>query len=179
TDRIAEVARARGWSDSQIVVNVQGDEPLIEPTLIESVAATLAAAPEAAMATACCPLTALADFTNANVVKVVLDRQRHALYFSRAPIPYPRDAFGRGAQALPQDLNAYRHIGLYAYRCAFLHAYGALEPAPIERLEALEQLRALWHGFRIAVRVSAVAPVAGVDTEDDLARVRAYLATNR
>jgi 3-deoxy-manno-octulosonate cytidylyltransferase (CMP-KDO synthetase) len=179
TDRIAEVARTRGWSDSQIVVNVQGDEPLIEPTLIESVAATLAAAPEAAMATACCPLTALADFTNPNVVKVVLDRQHHALYFSRAPIPYPRDAFGRGAQALPQDLNAYRHIGLYAYRCAFLHAYGALEPAPIERLEALEQLRALWHGFRIAVRVSAVAPVAGVDTEDDLARVRAYLAANR
>ncbi|MPZ42403.1 MAG: 3-deoxy-manno-octulosonate cytidylyltransferase [Betaproteobacteria bacterium] len=179
TDRIAEVARARGWSDSQIVVNVQGDEPLIEPMLIESVAATLAAAPEAAMATACCPLTALADFTNPNVVKVVLDRQRHALYFSRAPIPYPRDAFGGGAQALPQDLNAYRHIGLYAYRCAFLHAYGALEPAPIERLEALEQLRALWHGFRIAVRVSAVAPVAGVDTEDDLARVRAYLAANR
>ena len=179
TDRIAEVARARGWGDAQIVVNVQGDEPLIEPELIERVAATLAAAPEAAMATACCPLTSAAEFTNANVVKVVLDRSGHALYFSRAPIPYPRDAFGRGAQALPQNLNAWRHIGLYAYRCAFLHAYGALEPAPIEQFEALEQLRALWHGFRIAVYVSTVAPVAGVDTEDDLARVRAHLAANR
>jgi 3-deoxy-manno-octulosonate cytidylyltransferase (CMP-KDO synthetase) len=179
TDRIAEVARRRGWPDAQIVVNVQGDEPLIEPALIGNVAATLAAAPATAMATACCPLTSAAEFTNPNVVKVVLDRSGHALYFSRAPIPYPRDAFAREAQALPQDLSAYRHIGLYAYRCAFLHAYGALEQAPLERIEALEQLRALWHGFRIAVHVTSVAPVAGVDTEDDLARVRAYLAAER
>jgi 3-deoxy-manno-octulosonate cytidylyltransferase (CMP-KDO synthetase) len=179
TDRIAEVARSRAWPDAQIVVNVQGDEPLIEPTLIGSVAATLAAAPATVMATACCPLAAAAEFANPNVVKVVLDRSGHALYFSRAPIPFPRDAFDRSAQALPPNLNAYRHIGLYAYRCAFLHAYGALEPAPIERIEALEQLRVLWHGFRIAVHVSTLAPVAGVDTEDDLARVRAYLAANR
>ena len=178
TDRIAEVARARGWSDAHIVVNVQGDEPLIDPALIESVAATLAAAPDAAMATVCCPLTQPAEFTNPNVVKVVLDRRGYALYFSRAPIPYPRSAFGSDAQALPQDLTAYRHIGLYAYRCAFLHAYSALEQAPIERLEALEQLRALWHGFRIAVRVSAATPVAGVDTEEDLARVRSHLAAH-
>jgi 3-deoxy-manno-octulosonate cytidylyltransferase (CMP-KDO synthetase) len=176
TDRIAEVARARGWRADEIVVNVQGDEPLIEPSLIAEVAATLAAAPDAAMATVCCALTEAREFTNPNIVKVVLDRRGYALYFSRAPIPYPRDAFAAGRTALPTELNAYRHIGLYAYRCAFLHAYSALEPAPLERFEALEQLRALWHGFRIAVRVSAEAPVAGVDTEDDLARVRAHIA---
>jgi 3-deoxy-manno-octulosonate cytidylyltransferase (CMP-KDO synthetase) len=175
TDRIAEVARARGWDDSQIVVNVQGDEPLIEPALIAAVADTLAGAADAAMATVCCALTELADFANPNVVKVVLDARGYALYFSRAGIPYPRDAFRVAPQALPADLSAYRHIGLYAYRCAFLHAYSGLAPAPIERFEALEQLRALWHGFRIAVTVSAAAPVAGVDTEDDLARVRALV----
>jgi 3-deoxy-manno-octulosonate cytidylyltransferase (CMP-KDO synthetase) len=179
TDRIAEVARLRGWPEDAIVVNVQGDEPLIEPALITDVVATLGAAADAAMATVCCPLTGFAEFTNPNVVKVVLDRRGYALYFSRAPIPYPRDAFGSGAQALPAELDAHRHIGLYAYRCAFLRAYSALEPASPERFEALEQLRALWHGFRIAVRVSAQAPVAGVDTEDDLARVRAHLHANR
>ncbi len=178
TDRIAEVARARGWSNAQIVVNVQGDEPLIEPALIAEVAATLAAAPDAAMGTVCCPLTELAEFTNPNIVKVVLDRSGYALYFSRAPIPYPRDAFGSGAVVLPAQLNAHRHLGLYAYRCAFLHAYSTLEPAPLERFEALEQLRVLWHGFRIAAHVSAIAPVAGVDTEQDLIRVRSHLAAN-
>ena len=175
TDRIAEVVRARGWDDSCIVVNVQGDEPLIEPRSIAEVAATLAGAADAAMATVCCALTEAADFVNPNVVKVVVDARGYALYFSRAPIPYPRDAFRASQQALPADLTAYRHIGLYAYRCAFLHAYSGLAPAPIERFEALEQLRALWHGFRIAVTVSAIAPVAGVDTEDDLARVRAHV----
>jgi 3-deoxy-manno-octulosonate cytidylyltransferase (CMP-KDO synthetase) len=175
TDRIAEVARTRGWDDSRIVVNVQGDEPLIEPALIADVAATLASAADAAMATACCALTETADFVNPNVVKVVLDARGYALYFSRAGIPYPRDAFHVSPQALPADLNAYRHIGLYAYRCAFLHAYSGLAPAPIERFETLEQLRALWHGYRIAVTVSATAPVAGVDTEDDLARVRTHV----
>ena len=175
TDRIAEVARVRGWDAQGIVVNVQGDEPLIEPRLIAAVAAQLAAAPDAAIATACCVLEGLAEFTNPNVVKVVLDRHGYALYFSRAGIPFPRDAFRATPATLPADFRAYRHIGLYAYRCAFLHAYSGLEPAPIEQLEALEQLRALWHGFRIAVAVSPDAPVAGVDTEDDLERVRAHL----
>jgi 3-deoxy-manno-octulosonate cytidylyltransferase (CMP-KDO synthetase) len=175
TDRIAEVARARGWDPQAVVVNVQGDEPLIEPRLIAEVAGTLAAAADAAIATACCALDTLAEFTNPNVVKVVLDRRGYALYFSRAGIPFPRDAFRATPAALPAGFRAYRHIGLYAYRCAFLHAYSGLEPAPIEQLEALEQLRALWHGFRIVVAVSPVAPVAGVDTEDDLERVRAHV----
>jgi 3-deoxy-manno-octulosonate cytidylyltransferase (CMP-KDO synthetase) len=175
TDRIAEVAAARGWSADHVVVNVQGDEPLIEPSLIQSVAAALAASPDAAMATACCPLRDLAEFTNPNVVKVVLDRDDRALYFSRAPIPYPRDAFSRAPATLPPELPAYRHIGMYAYRCAFLHRYAGLQPAPPERFEALEQLRALWHGFRIAVHRTSVAPLPGVDTEEDAARVRAYL----
>lgn len=179
TDRIAEVARARGWREDEIVVNVQGDEPLIDPATIAGVAATLAASPDAAIATVCTPLAEPADLANPNVVKVVLDRSGHALYFSRAPIPYPRDAFRSEPLALPADFAAYRHIGLYAYRCGFLQAYSALAPAPPERFEALEQLRALWHGFRIAVAVSERAPVAGVDTEDDLARVRAHLAAAR
>lgn len=175
TDRIAEVARKRGWSDEDIVVNVQGDEPLIEPELIAGLAATLAAERDAAIATLCCPIGALDDFTNPNVVKVVLDKRGHALYFSRASIPYPRDAMNAKATALPADLPVYRHIGMYAFRCSFLQAYSALEPAPIERHEALEQLRALWHGYRIAVTVCAGSPVAGVDTEADLARVRAHV----
>jgi 3-deoxy-manno-octulosonate cytidylyltransferase (CMP-KDO synthetase) len=175
TDRIAEVAARRGWPDDRVVVNVPGDEPLIDPALITQVAATLAEAPHAAIATVCCPLNEAADFANPNVVKVVLDAQGYALYFSRAGIPFPRDAFRAGTAGLPPDLPAYRHVGLYAYRVGFLHAYGTLSPAPIEQFEALEQLRALWHGFRIAVHTSPAAPPAGIDTEDDLARVRAYL----
>ena len=175
TDRIAEVAAQRGWPADRLVVNVQGDEPLIDPAVITQVAATLAQAPAAAIATVCCPLTDAAEFANPNVVKVVLDSQGCALYFSRAGIPFARDAFRADAKRLPPDLPAYRHIGLYAYRVGFLLAYGKLSPAPIERCEALEQLRALWHGFRIAVHTSPAAPPAGVDTEEDLARVRAHM----
>jgi 3-deoxy-manno-octulosonate cytidylyltransferase (CMP-KDO synthetase) len=175
TDRIAEVASLRGWNERQIVVNVQGDEPLIEPELIARVAARLEEAADAAIATACCPLADQAELGNPNAVKAVLDRRGYALYFSRAPIPFARDAARIDPGRLPGDC-ALRHIGLYAYRCGFLDAYRALEPAPIERLEALEQLRALWHGFRIAVTVCAAAPPAGVDTAEDLARVRAHLA---
>jgi 3-deoxy-manno-octulosonate cytidylyltransferase (CMP-KDO synthetase) len=120
-------------------------------------------------------LTELADLTNPNVVKVVLDKAGRALYFSRASIPYPRDAFRSDPRELPAGLQAYRHIGLYAYRCAFLQTYTALAPSPLEQFEALEQLRVLWHGFRIAVTVAASAPPAGVDTDEDLARVRAYV----
>ncbi len=175
TDRIAEVAARRQWPDARIVVNVQGDEPLIDPALIASVAAKLAHDSEAAIATVCCPLTDAGEFGNPNVVKVVLDHAGRALYFSRASIPFPRDAFRETSAALPLGLPAYRHIGLYAYRCAFLRAYAQLAPSALEGFEALEQLRALWHGYRIAVTISGHAPVAGIDTPEDLARVRAYL----
>jgi 3-deoxy-manno-octulosonate cytidylyltransferase (CMP-KDO synthetase) len=175
TDRIAEVAARRRWPDARIVVNVQGDEPLIDPALIASVAAKLAQDSEAAIATVCCPLTDASEFGNPNVVKVVLDRAGRALYFSRASIPFPRDAFRQTRVTLPSDLPAYRHIGLYAYRCAFLQAYAQLAPSPLEGFEALEQLRALWHGYRIVVTIAEHAPIAGVDTPEDLARVRAYL----
>jgi len=175
TDRIAEVAARRGWNGEHIVVNVQGDEPLIDPALIRQVADVLARDGKAAIATACCPLADPAEFVNPNVVKVTLDRNGRALYFSRAPIPYPRDHTPDGTEALPADLPAHRHIGIYAYRTAFLAAYAGLEPAAIEKHEALEQLRALWHGYAITVAVTADAPHPGVDTPADLERVRALL----
>ena len=134
---------------------------------------------DADIATACHPIADAQDVRNPNVVKVVLDTSGRALYFSRAAIPYARDAYAGGIKNVPRGLPVYRHLSIYAYRCAFLRAYSALEPAPLERFEALEQLRVLWHGFRIAVRVSAQAPAAGVDTADDLARVRAQLGANR
>lgn len=177
TDRIAEVAARLRWPDETIVVNVQGDEPLIDPGLVREVAAQLAAHDSASIATACHPLTDLASLFNPNVVKVVLDRAGFALYFSRAPIPYGRDAFQNMPSRLPADMPAYRHIGLYAYRAAFLRLYSQFEPAAIERFEALEQLRALWHGHRITVAVTRQAPAAGVDTPEDLARVRAQFQT--
>ncbi len=172
TDRIAEVAQQLGLADSEIVVNVQGDEPLIAPELIREVAQSLAAHAEASIATACHPISDAASLLNPNVVKVVLDHTGHALYFSRAPIPYPRDSFAINQSALPSGLPSYRHIGIYAYRARFLRLYGRLEPAAIEEFEALEQMRALWHGHRIAVAVTAHAPEAGVDTAEDLERVR-------
>lgn len=175
TDRIAEIARACGWPADDIVVNVQGDEPLIEPERIADLAANLASETDAAIATLACPLREFSEFTNPNVVKVVLDKRSHALYFSRAGIPYPRDAMNANSGELPLDLPVYRHIGLYAFRCSFLQAYAALAPAPIERHEALEQLRALWHGYRIAVSICETTPVAGVDTEADLDRVRRHI----
>lgn len=173
TDRLAEVARQRGWDDGEIVVNVQGDEPLIEPELIGAVARHLHDRPAASIATACHALRDAAEMFNPNVVKVVLDREGYALYFSRAPIPWARDAWTNLlSRVLPEDLPAFRHVGIYAYRAAFLKIYGALGPAAIEQYEALEQLRALWHGYRICVARSAGAPAAGVDTAEDLERVR-------
>lgn len=176
TDRIAEVAAHQCLAQDRIVVNLQGDEPLIEPALIRDVALQLEAHADAAIATACCPLTDAAQMSNANVVKVVLDKYGYALYFSRAPIPFARDAFAGGIVALPPGLPAYRHIGIYAYRAGFLARYALLAPAAIEQTEALEQLRALWHGHRISVAITAQAPHAGVDTAADLAHVRALLA---
>lgn len=172
TDRIAEVAALLGWGDDEIVVNVQGDEPLLEPGLIEAVATALHADAGAAIATASHPIVERDDFFNPNVVKVVCDAAGRALYFSRAPIPWDRDAFAVSQKALPPGLAAQRHIGLYAYRVGFLRRYGELAPAPLERCEALEQLRALWHGFAIRVVTCAEAPAAGVDTPEDLERVR-------
>jgi len=177
TDRLAEAAQALGLADDAIVVNVQGDEPLLAPALIRRMAELLAERPDAAIATACHPIEDPAEAFSPNVVKVVLDRDGYALYFSRATIPWARDAFAAGRDALPAGLPLYRHYGLYAYRVAFLRAYPGLAPAAIERFEALEQLRALWHGYRIAVEVTTGTPAPGVDTPEDLERVRALYAT--
>ena len=177
TDRIAEVAQQLAWPENTIVVNVQGDEPLIAPQLIQEVARNLAQHDQASIATACHPIHDKAGMLNPNIVKVVMDSQGYALYFSRAPIPYARDAFAAN-QDVPADMPVYRHIGIYAYRAVFLKAYASLTPAPIEQFEALEQLRALWHGYKISVAVTGHAPATGVDTEADLAYVRAVLMAN-
>jgi 3-deoxy-manno-octulosonate cytidylyltransferase (CMP-KDO synthetase) len=171
TDRIAEVVDQHNWPDDTIVVNVQGDEPLIPPQLIRSVAQHLHDHTDCVIATACHPITDEISMRNPNVVKVVLDKNGNALFFSRAPIPWPRDAFAQD-QPLPQDLPVLRHIGIYAYRAGFLRTFRKLEPAAIEQAEALEQLRALWHGYRIGVTVSPEAPPGGVDTESDLFAAR-------
>lgn len=176
TDRIAEVVQQMGWEDEAIVVNVQGDEPLIDPRLIQEVAQNLAEHPEAAIATACHPIHDKASMFNPNIVKVVMDIDGYALYFSRASIPYAREAFAANKNApIPTDMPVYRHVGIYAYRAAFLKAYAGLAPAAIEHFEALEQLRALWHGYRISVAITQYAPAAGVDTDEDLTQVRALL----
>lgn len=175
TDRIAEVVQQRSWADDDIIVNVQGDEPLIDPALIREVADSLAAHPEAAMATACHPIHDKASIFNPNIVKVVADKHGYALYFSRAPIPYARDAYAAGGDA-PAGLDVQRHIGIYAYRAGFLKTYSQLAPASIETFESLEQLRVLWHGYRISVAVTEHAPAAGVDTPEDLERVRAIFS---
>jgi 3-deoxy-manno-octulosonate cytidylyltransferase (CMP-KDO synthetase) len=179
TDRLAEVAARRGLPARSIVVNVQGDEPLIAPALIAKVASNLAAQRIAQIATACHPIRNGTDLANPNVVKVVLDNAGLALYFSRAPIPYARDAYAGGINGVPPGLPVYRHLGVYAYRASFLRDFKRLKPAPIERFEALEQLRALAHGYRISVAVTRSAPQAGVDTPQDLARVQRVLDRRR
>jgi 3-deoxy-manno-octulosonate cytidylyltransferase (CMP-KDO synthetase) len=171
TDRIAEVAELQGWEDDAIIVNLQGDEPFMPPDLISSVAQHLEHHPECAIATACHAIHDEASMKNSNVVKTVLDKNSNALYFSRAPIPYPRDAFAAG-KGLPDNLPVLRHIGIYAYRTDFLRAYGNLEPALIEQYESLEQLRALYHGYKIGVVIADSAPPGGVDTEEDLKAAR-------
>jgi len=177
TDRIAEVALKRGWSEDTIVVNVQGDEPRIAPELIRAVAAVLDQHRDASMSTACHALHRPADLFDPNVVKVVLGARGDALYFSRATIPWARDLFAVDRTHIPPGLPIYRHIGIYAYRCGFLKQYTRLEPPAIERYEALEQLRALWYGFRIIVAITDQAPEAGVDTPDDLEIVRRLFAS--
>ncbi|MDB5953888.1 3-deoxy-manno-octulosonate cytidylyltransferase [Ramlibacter sp.] len=175
SDRLAEACGHLGLAGDDVVVNVQGDEPLIAPALIDAVAALLEARREASMSTAAHPIASVADFINPNVVKVVLQANGLALYFSRAPIPWWRDGFAAGVSALP-DPAPLRHVGIYGYRASFLLDFPQLPAAPVESCEALEQLRALWHGHRIAVHVSAAAPGAGVDTPEDLERVRAFFS---
>jgi 3-deoxy-manno-octulosonate cytidylyltransferase (CMP-KDO synthetase) len=173
TDRLAEVVAQRGWSNDTIVVNVQGDEPLIEPAVIVQTARQLASS-GADIATVAHPIAEPADFFNPNVVKVVCRADGDAAYFSRAPVPYARDHFARegGGASLPDGLPALRHVGLYAYRASFLKAYAGLAVAPTEQFEALEQLRALWHGYRISVALVDAAPAPGVDTPEDAERMR-------
>lgn len=172
TDRIAEVAHTLDLAPDAVVVNLQGDEPLIDPALLAACAARIAA--DVPMATCAHPLSDVADAFNPNVVKVVLDKQGRALYFSRATIPWHRDGFAATREQLPAGYVPLRHIGLYAYSNAFLQRYPQLEPSPLESIEALEQLRVLWHGVPIAVHVTAEAPHAGVDTPADLERVRLF-----
>ena len=174
SDRLAEACDILGLADHDVVVNVQGDEPLIDPALVKAVAHALQHSASASMGTAAVPIDSADEFFNPNVVKVVLDATSHALYFSRAPIPCWRDA-PQGASALPSPAPL-RHIGIYSYRVGFLRQFPALPSAPLEQTEALEQLRALWHGHRIAVHIAAQAPGAGVDTPEDLARVRSIVA---
>ncbi|MFL6648237.1 MAG: 3-deoxy-manno-octulosonate cytidylyltransferase [Sulfurifustaceae bacterium] len=171
TDRIGEVIAKRGIGAEEIVVNLQGDEPLMPPALLREVAETLARQPRAVMATACHPIADVETLTNPNAVKVVRDADGYALYFSRAPIPWPRAHMSGAAQTA---VAALRHIGLYAYRAGFVARYCAWGPCPPEEAEQLEQLRVLWHGERIAVCIAAEAPPNGVDTPEDLERVRAY-----
>lgn len=172
TDRIAEVASLMGLAEDAVVVNVQGDEPLIDPDLIAATAELIEAG--VPMATAAHAIDDMADVLNPNVVKVVLDSEGRAMYFSRAAIPWHRDGFAQSKATLPDGYRPLRHIGLYAYSNRFLQAYPQLSISPLEQIEALEQLRVLWHGFPIAVHVSRAAPEAGVDTPDDLARVRRH-----
>lgn len=201
TDRLAEVASRMGWPDDTIVVNVQGDEPLIDPVLIGDVARHLAEHPDCAIATAAHQVRARDEIFDPNAVKVVVDARGVALYFSRAPIPWFRDAYGAGPGAPSAPASdgrsgsngvtanvdtadhdipgpVYRHIGIYAYRAGFLRRYPALAVSPLERAESLEQLRAIWHGERIAVKITESAPPPGVDTPEDLARARAAFAAN-
>ena len=174
SDRLAEASALLQLGPNDLVVNVQGDEPLINPTLINQVAALLEQRPSASMSTAAHEIHDLSEFTNSNVVKVVLDKEQLALYFSRAPIPWWRDGFAQGIQSLPKPA-ALRHIGIYAYRVGFLQSFPSMTPAPIEKGEALEQLRAIWHGHKIAVHITPDAPGPGVDTPEDLEKVRALL----
>ncbi len=177
TDRIAEVARTRGWSGDTLVVNVQGDEPQIPPVLIDQVAALLAADPQADLATLCTPVTSDDEFLNPNIVKVVRAADGSALYFSRAPIPFDRDAAGLAAEAPPRHAGALRHLGIYAYRVDALLRMTTLPVSALEAKEKLEQLRALEAGMRIAVGIATRVPGVGVDTHEDIERLRREIDT--
>lgn len=174
TERLAEVAEQLGWSDDQIVVNLQGDEPMMPATLVRQVAADLEQFKQASIATLMTPITGSEEHFDPNVVKVVTDSDGYALYFSRAPIPWARDQYclepGKVAE------SAYRHLGLYAYRSQFLRIYPTLNPSVFEKVESLEQLRALHHGYRIHLSIASELPGRGVDVEEDLEAVRAMMS---
>ena len=173
--RLAEAARLLNLPPETVVVNVQGDEPLIDPALIDRTAAVLVAN-GAPMATAAHEIHDFDDFFNPNVVKVILNAQGNAIYFSRAPIPYPRDMMRDQRNELPDSPQPLRHIGIYAYRAGFLQQFEAMAASPLESVESLEQLRVLWHGHPIAVEITETAPAAGVDTQEDLDRVRSLFS---
>ncbi|WOB06185.1 3-deoxy-manno-octulosonate cytidylyltransferase [Piscinibacter gummiphilus] len=174
SDRLAQACALLGLDGDDAVVNVQGDEPMIDPALIDACAALLAARPECVMSTAAHGIDHVDELLNPNVVKVVLDGSARALYFSRAPIPWWRDGHAQGVTQLPQPAPL-RHIGIYGYRASFLRRFPQLPASPLEAIESLEQLRVLWHGERIAVHVSETRPGPGIDTPEDLARVRQLL----
>lgn len=174
TDRLAEVVQQLGLKPETVLVNVQGDEPLIDPKLINQVASTLSASPEASIATAAYPINEVEKLFNPNVVKVVLNQQGQALYFSRAPIPWDRDAFQADTNSLSTTMQAYHHIGLYAYRAQFLSEFPSLKQGYLEQLESLEQLRALENGYKIQLLITDSAPAPGVDSADDLEIVRSF-----
>ncbi len=178
TDRLAEVVDQLGMGDEQIVVNLQGDEPLMPPAVIHQVADNLATHVDAGMATVCSRITTAAELFDPHAVKVVMDAGGMALYFSRAPIPWDRDAFASTTEELPARAEHYRHIGLYAYRAGFLRQYVDWPSCHLEEMESLEQLRALWHGQRIHVAEAVETPPAGVDTARDLETVRARFTGN-
>jgi 3-deoxy-manno-octulosonate cytidylyltransferase (CMP-KDO synthetase) len=175
SDRLAEACDLLGLKDTDVVVNVQGDEPLIDPAAIDAAAQLLQSRNDCSMSTLAHAIDSVEDFANPNVVKVVLDARHTALYFSRAPIAWWRDGFTQGITALPNPAPL-RHVGLYGYRVGFLREFPKLAQAPIEVTESLEQLRAMWHGHRIAVHITDHSPGPGVDTPEDLARVRALLS---
>jgi 3-deoxy-manno-octulosonate cytidylyltransferase (CMP-KDO synthetase) len=175
SDRLAEACDLLGLQDSDVVVNVQGDEPLIDPTSIDAAAQLLQTRSDCSMSTLAHAIDSVEDFANPNVVKVVLDARNTALYFSRAPIAWWRDGFTQGMTTLPSPAPL-RHVGLYGYRVGFLREFPKLAQAPIEVTESLEQLRAMWHGHRIAVHITEHSPGPGVDTTEDLERVRALLS---
>lgn len=176
SERLAEVAAIRNYAPERIVVNLQGDEPLMPPALIRQVAQDLQQHPEAHLSTLCTRIQSAAQLFDPHTVKVVLDAAGYALYFSRAPVPWDRDAFAVTTERLPEGCEHWRHIGLYACRAGYLARYAALSPAPPERLERLEQLRVLWHGGRIHVAEAQSIPAHGVDTPDDLEKVsRAFI----
>ncbi len=175
SERLAEVVALRGYPDDQIIVNLQGDEPLMPPELIHQVAQDLYSNREADLATLCSRIHSAAGLFDPHAVKVVLDAAGYALYFSRAPIPWDRDAFAITTEQLPENSEYYRHIGLYAYRAGYLALFAALPSSPLERLESLEQLRVLWHGGRIHVAEAECSPGHGVDTLADLEKAAKLL----
>jgi 3-deoxy-manno-octulosonate cytidylyltransferase (CMP-KDO synthetase) len=177
TERIAEVAEQLGWSEDEIIVNLQGDEPLIDPAYLREAAAVLAGQQQAGIATLAAEIRNSEEVFNPNAVKVVLNRHGYALYFSRAPIPWDRDGFAAGNKTLSGNMAYYRHIGMYAYTVDFLRRYCNWDASVLEKTESLEQLRILWQGEAIAVKVVGKVPPAGVDTPEDLERVEEFLRT--